>query len=82
VERVGVRSRHTVLPLDYIRETKNKDSRRAIEAATLSNAEKGARAGKLALERAKLTPRDIGMVLSGSCSPDELRDPLVSHEDG
>jgi 3-oxoacyl-[acyl-carrier-protein] synthase-3 len=71
MERVGIRSRHTVLPLDYIRETKNRDPRKAIEAATLSNAQTGARAGQLALERAKLTVKDIGMVLSGSCSPDE-----------
>lgn len=71
LERVGIHARHTVLPLDYIRETRNRDPRRAIEAATLSNAETGARAGRLALERAKLTTKDIGMVLSGSCSPDE-----------
>lgn len=70
-ERVGIKSRHTVLPLDYIRETKNADPRMAIEAATLSNAETGAAAGRKALERAKLTVKDIGMVLSGSCSPDE-----------
>lgn len=71
MERVGIRARHTVLPLDYIRETKNKDPRRAIEAATMSNAQTGARAGRVALERAKLTVADIGMVLAGSCSPDE-----------
>lgn len=71
MERVGIRSRHTVLPLDYIRETKNRDPRRAIEAATMSNAQTGAKAGLMALERAKLTVKDIGMVLSGSCSPDE-----------
>lgn len=71
MERVGIRSRHTVLPLDYIRATKNKDPRAAIEAATMSNAKTGARAGQMALERAGLTVKDIGMVLSGSCSPDE-----------
>ena len=71
MERVGIRSRHTVLPLDYIRETKNRDPRRAIEAATMSNAQTGAKAGLMALDRAKLTVKDIGMVLSGSCSPDE-----------
>lgn len=71
MERVGIRSRHTVLPLDYIRATRNKDSRGAIEAAELSNAETGARAGRMALERAGLTVKDIGMVLAGSCSPDE-----------
>lgn len=70
-ERVGIKSRHTVLPLDYIRETKNRDPRMAIEAATMSNAQTGAAAGRKALERAKLTIKDIGMVLSGSCSPDE-----------
>ncbi len=71
VERVGIRSRHTVLPLDYIRETKNRDPRAAIEAATLSNAETGAEAGRRALARAGLTPKDVGLVLAGSCSPDE-----------
>lgn len=70
-ERVGIKRRHTVLPLDYIRTTKNKDPRAAIEAAELSNAETGAKAGLMALERAKLTVKDIGMVLAGSCSPDE-----------
>lgn len=70
-ERVGIRRRHTVLPLDYIRHTKNKDPRMAIEAAELSNAQTGAKAGQMALERAGLTAKDIGMVLAGSCSPDE-----------
>jgi 3-oxoacyl-[acyl-carrier-protein] synthase-3 len=71
VERVGIRKRHTVLPLDYIRETRNRDPRAAIEAATLSNAQTGAKAAQLALDRANLKPSDIGMVLAGGCSPDE-----------
>ncbi len=71
VERVGIRKRHTVLPLDYIRQTRNRDPRAAIEAATLSNAQTGARAAEMALARANLKPSDIGMVLAGGCSPDE-----------
>jgi 3-oxoacyl-[acyl-carrier-protein] synthase-3 len=71
VERVGIRARHTVLPLDYIRQTKNRDPRAAIEAATMSNGQTGAEAGRMALQRAGLTAQDIGMVLAGSCSPDE-----------
>ncbi|MDP1824813.1 MAG: ketoacyl-ACP synthase III [Archangium sp.] len=71
MERVGIRSRHTVLPLDYIRTTRNRDPRAAIEAATMSNAQTGAQAGRMALERAGLKASDIGMVLAGSCSPDE-----------
>jgi 3-oxoacyl-[acyl-carrier-protein] synthase III len=71
VERVGIRSRHTVLPLSYIRETKNRDPRAAIEAAEMSNAETAAEAAKMALARAGLSPKDIGMVVAGGCSPDE-----------
>mgnify|MGYP001161526986 CR=1 FL=1 len=70
-ERVGIRTRHTVLPLSYIRDTKNANPREAIEAAELSNAETGAEAAKMALERAGLQPKDIGMVVCGGCSPDE-----------
>lgn len=70
-ERVGIRARHTVLPLDYIRQTRNADPRAALEAATMSNAETGARAARMALERAGLTVADIGMVIAGGCSPDE-----------
>jgi 3-oxoacyl-[acyl-carrier-protein] synthase-3 len=70
VDRVGIRNRRTVLPLDYIRATKNKDMRGAQEAALYDNAETGKRASLVALERAGLTPADIGMVIAGGCSPD------------
>ncbi len=71
VDRVGIRTRHTVLPLDYIRQTQNKDVRAAQEAALYSNAETGKRAALMALQRAGLKTSDIGMVISGGCSPDE-----------
>jgi 3-oxoacyl-[acyl-carrier-protein] synthase III len=70
VERVGIKNRRTVLPLDYIRSTRNKDLRAGQEAALYSNAETGRRAALLALERAGLSPKDIGMVIAGGCSPD------------
>src|SRR5580692_4736753 len=70
LDRVGIKSRRTVLPLDYIRATKNKDLRAAPEAALYTNAETGRRAGLMAIERAGLTPADIGMVVAGGCSPD------------
>ncbi|MBX5484852.1 MAG: ketoacyl-ACP synthase III [Myxococcaceae bacterium] len=70
-ERVGIQRRHTVLPLDYIRETKNRDPRAAIEAALYSNAETGRRAAELALRRAGLSAKDVGLVIAGGCSPDE-----------
>ena len=71
VDRVGIHARHTVLPLDYIRHTLNADPRAALEAALYSNAETAARAAAVALDRAGLSPSDIGLVVSGGCSPDE-----------
>ncbi|HVY44782.1 MAG TPA: ketoacyl-ACP synthase III, partial [Minicystis sp.] len=70
VERVGIKNRRTVLPLDYIRATKNKDLRAGQEAARYSNAQTGAFAAKMAIERAGIKPEDIGMVIAGDCSPD------------
>lgn len=70
MERVGIHSRRTALSLDYIRETKNRDPRAAFEAAEYSNAELGRRAANLALERAGVSPDDIGMVIGGGCAPD------------
>ncbi len=69
-ERVGIRARRTVLPLDYIKKTKNADVRAAQEAALYSNVETGKRAALVALERAKLPVSDIGMVIAGGCSPE------------
>ena len=69
VERVGIRERRTVLPLDYIRSTRNEDVRAAREAATVGNDELGARALRMASERAGVPLDQIGMLLSGSSSP-------------
>lgn len=70
LERVGIRSRRTVLPLDYLRDTRNRDVRAAAEAAVCDTAELGKRAALRALERAGIGPADIGMVFSGGCASD------------
>ncbi|MDD5722330.1 MAG: 3-oxoacyl-[acyl-carrier-protein] synthase III C-terminal domain-containing protein [Syntrophales bacterium] len=70
LERVGIKTRRTALPLDYIKTTKNKDPRAARGVCLYTNAQTGGRAARLALERARLQPRDIGMVISGSSAPD------------
>ena len=66
MERVGIRSRRTTLPLDYIRDTRNRDPRAAQEATLYTHAETGRRAAGMALERAGLAPCDIGMVIAGT----------------
>ncbi len=69
IERVGIRERRTVLPLEYIRETKNANPTKSSDAAQYTNPQMGARAARVALEKAGLNASDIGMVISGSCSP-------------
>ena len=70
LERVGIRSRRTVLPLDYIRTTRNRDVRAAAEATLYPTAELGRRASELAIERAGIERGQIGMVIAGSSAPD------------
>ena len=70
LERVGIRARRTLLPLDYIRDTRNRDPRMAGEAQLYGNAETGRRAAEMAIARAGIDRRDIGMVISGSSAPD------------
>ncbi len=71
-ERVGIGTRRTVLPLDYIRETRNSNLMAAIEAAEYTHAETGQFAANMALERAGLSADDIGMVIAGSSCPDHM----------
>ena len=70
LERVGIRTRRTCLPLDYIKTTKNRNHREALDAALYNNAQTGAAAARMALNRAGLKPEDIGMIISGSSAPD------------
>jgi 3-oxoacyl-[acyl-carrier-protein] synthase III len=72
LERVGIDTRRTILPLDYIKTTRNLDQRAAYEAAEYNNVQTGAAAARMALSRACLQPCDIGLVISGSCTPDNL----------
>jgi 3-oxoacyl-[acyl-carrier-protein] synthase-3 len=70
LDRVGIRTRRTVLPLDYVRETRNRDTRGAHEAALETQADLGGRAAEMALARAGLDRSDIGMVVCGTSCPD------------
>jgi 3-oxoacyl-[acyl-carrier-protein] synthase-3 len=71
VERVGIQTRRTVLDLDYIRTTANADPRLAAGASSATNAQAGAAAARVALERAGITAADVGLVWAGGCSPQQ-----------
>ena len=68
--RVGIRSRRTVLPLDYIRKTRNREPRAALEAAVYGNAELARRAAEMALARAGIERDAVGKVIAGSSAAD------------
>jgi len=72
LERTGIRSRRTVLDLDYIRTTRNHDVRAAGEACEMSNAELVTRAARMALERANIDASQIGLVIGGGSVPDTV----------
>src|SRR5205807_6465652 len=55
-----------------IHQTHNRDLRAAFEASTHSNADMGARAAEMAIERAGIGKQDIGMVIAGSSAPDTV----------
>jgi 3-oxoacyl-[acyl-carrier-protein] synthase-3 len=71
-ERVGITERRTTLSLEYIRQTRNADTRAAVEGATTSTTEMAQRAAELALRRAGLETRDVKMILAGGCCPEML----------
>ena len=66
IDRVGIRSRRTVLPLEYIRDTRNSEPKAAMEAALYSNAEIGRKAAELAIARAGIKKSDVGMLIGGT----------------
>lgn len=78
LERVGIRARRSVLPLDYIRETRNRNPAAALEAATCSQADLGARAARLALERAGVPVSSVGLVIAGNSIGDTATCPAVA----
>lgn len=72
VEKIGIRTRRSTLPLDYIRDTRNVDPRAAREAATMSSTDLGERAARMAMERAGIDPSQVGLLICNCCAPTEL----------
>ena len=68
MDRVGIRSRRTVMSLDYIKHTKNSDPRAALESRTITQAELGERAARhvgLDVERLRLVAIVLVALLVG-----------------
>ena len=69
LDRVGINTRRTVLPLDYIQTTRNQDPRIAHELAPNAVTELGVFAAQLAMKRAKIDPSDIKLCIASVSIP-------------
>ncbi len=69
MERVGIQNRRTVLPLDYIRRTKNVNPFEAFAVRQYTNSQMSAKAATDGSGTRRLKPR-IWTLISGSSSPD------------
>lgn len=71
-ERVGIRERRTTMSLEYIRETRNKDTRASAEGSNTSTADMAREAALCAFRRAGLDVKSVKMVIAGGCCPEML----------
>jgi 3-oxoacyl-[acyl-carrier-protein] synthase III len=72
MEKIGIATRLTTLPLDYIRETRNQDPRKAHLAASMTPTEMAVKASQMALDRAGLKTEQIGLIICDCCTPLQL----------
>jgi len=72
MEKIGIVTRCTTLPLDYIRETRNQDPSQAMKVAKFTPTEMAVKAAEVALQRAGIKAGDIGLVICDCCTPVEL----------
>ncbi len=72
IERVGIRSRRTVLSTEYIRESRNVNPLLASKNSLHTNAETASYAIEMALKSTGLKREDIGLVIAGGCSPERF----------
>ncbi len=69
MDKIGIETRRSTLPLDYIRETRNQDPQKAIEAALETPTEMGVKAARMALERAGISASQVGLLICDCCTP-------------
>ncbi len=70
MERVGIVTRRTILPLDYIKTTRNVNPLAAKEAANTTLTQLGKDAALKALQYANIQPQDVGLVILGMSIPE------------
>ncbi|WKZ57903.1 MAG: 3-oxoacyl-[acyl-carrier-protein] synthase III C-terminal domain-containing protein [Bdellovibrionota bacterium] len=72
LDKIGIRERRTSLPLSYISETRNQDAEQALAHAENTPHQLGVNAATMAMQRAGISPHQIGMVICNCCTPKEI----------
>jgi 3-oxoacyl-[acyl-carrier-protein] synthase-3 len=68
-EKIGILERVSTLPLDYIRTTRNKDPRMALELASMTPTDMGVKAAEAAMKQVGISAHEVGMIIVNSCAP-------------
>lgn len=69
-EKIGIESRLSTLPVEYIQETRNSDPREARRRGTTTPTELGVRAAEMALKRAGIKASQVGLLVCNCCTPE------------
>lgn len=72
LEKIGIHTRRTTLPVEYVRETRNQEPRQALAVATDNTTGLAVKAAQMAFARGTLRPQQIGMILCNSCTPEQV----------
>lgn len=69
--KIGIEERRSVLPLNYIVETKNRNPASAVSLMQMSIQDMAEAASRDALERADVSAKDVGLILLNTCTPSQ-----------
>lgn len=75
LDKIGIEHRVTSLPIDYIKETRNVEPWKGKKFASMTPTDLGVKAARMALEKAKLKPEQIGLLITNCCTPNEVAPP-------
>jgi len=71
-DKIGVQTRVTTLPVDYISKTRNADPFDVPELDILSSVDLAVNAARVACQRAGISPQQLGMIIVNCCCPSSL----------
>ena len=75
VDKIGIKSRVTTLPVEYIKSERNQDIQKGAKVATSNPTKLGVEAAKKALAAVGITVDQVGLLICNCCAPDDVTPP-------